>query len=182
MTAPVVYLVPHGEEGHFESRACGECRAFLDELARVIDSLQQATTTDADDQDDVDGDEEEDTTAPRTGRAAALSAYMQAVRAQARAAASKRPVTKASRNGKIIEWLGDRRLNEGDRAEVGASLLVQTNARRFVSPAPGVVRPSATSETMARASVPVQYFPIQVSLLRNSPGASCCAAAFALRE
>lgn len=109
-------------------------RAFLDELARVIDSLQQATTTDADDQDDVDGDEEEDTTAPRTGRAAALSAYMQAVRAQARAAASKRPVTKASRNGKIIEWLGDRGLNEGDRAEVGASLLVQTNARRFVSP------------------------------------------------
>jgi len=109
-------------------------RAFLDELARVIDSLQQATTTDADDQDDVDGDEEEDTTAPRTGRAAALSAYMQAVRAQARAADSKRPVTKASRNGKIIEWLGDRGLNEGDRAEVGASLLVQTNARRFVSP------------------------------------------------
>lgn len=109
-------------------------RAFLDELARVIDSLQQATATDADDQDDVDGDEEEDTTAPRTGRAAALSAYMQAVRAQARAAASKRPVTKASRNGKIIEWLGDRGLSESDRAEVGASLLVQTNARRFVSP------------------------------------------------
>lgn len=35
MTAPVVYLVPHGEEGHFESRACGECRAFLDELAHL---------------------------------------------------------------------------------------------------------------------------------------------------
>ena len=109
-------------------------RAFLDELARIIDSLQQATATDADDQDDVDGDEEEDATAPRTGRAAALSAYMQAVRAQARAAASKRPVSKSSRNGKIIEWLGDRGLNESDRAEVGASLLVQTNARRFVSP------------------------------------------------
>jgi DNA polymerase III delta prime subunit len=109
-------------------------RAFLDELARVIDSLQQATATDADDQDDVDGEEEEDTTVPRTGRAAALSAYMQAVRAQARAAASKRPVTKSSRNGKIIEWLGDRGLNESEYAEVGESLLVQTNARRFVSP------------------------------------------------
>ena len=35
MNAPVVYLVPHGEEGHFESRACGECRAFLDELAHL---------------------------------------------------------------------------------------------------------------------------------------------------
>ena len=109
-------------------------RAFLDELARFIDGLQQAQTTDADEQDELDADEEEDTTAPRTGRAAALSAYMQAVRTQARAAASKRTVSKTSRNGKIIEWLADRGLTEADRAEVGASLLVQTNARRFVNP------------------------------------------------
>lgn len=109
-------------------------RAFLDELARFIDGLQQAQTTDADEQDELDADEEEDTTAPRTGRAAALNAYMQAVRAQARAAASKRAVNKSSRNGKIIEWLADRGLTEADRAEVGASLLVQTNARRFVNP------------------------------------------------
>lgn len=109
-------------------------RAFLDELARFIDGLQQAQTTDADEQDELDADEEEDTTAPRTGRAAALNAYMQAVRAQARAAASKRAVSKTSRNGKIIEWLADRGLTEADRADVGASLLVQTNARRFVNP------------------------------------------------
>ncbi|MGE1491227.1 ATP-binding domain-containing protein [Pseudomonas aeruginosa] len=109
-------------------------RAFLDELARFIDGLQQAQTTDADEQDELDADEEEDTTAPRTGRAAALTAYMQAVRAQARSAASKRAVSKTSRNGKIIEWLADRGLTETDRAEVGASLLVQTNARRFVNP------------------------------------------------
>lgn len=109
-------------------------RAFLDELARFIDGLQQAQTIDADEQDELDADEEEDTTAPRTGRAAALNAYMQAVRAQARAAASKRAVSKSSRNGKIIEWLADRGLTETDRAEVGASLLVQTNARRFVNP------------------------------------------------
>lgn len=109
-------------------------RALLDELARFIDGLQQAQTTDADEQDELDADEEEDTTAPRTGRAAALTAYMQAVRAQARSAASKRAVSKTSRNGKIIEWLADRGLTETDRAEVGASLLVQTNARRFVNP------------------------------------------------
>jgi hypothetical protein len=109
-------------------------RAFLDELARVIDSLQQAQATDADEQDDPDADEEEDATAPRTGRAAALNAYMQAARAQARATASKRTLSKASRNGKIIEWLKDRGLTEADRAEVGASLLVQASARRFVNP------------------------------------------------
>ena len=109
-------------------------RAFLDELARVIDSLQQAQATETDEQDDFDADEEEDTTTSRTGRAAALNAYMQAVRAQARSAASKRILNKTSRNGKIIEWLADRGLAETDRADVGASLLVQTNARRFVSP------------------------------------------------
>jgi DNA polymerase III delta prime subunit len=109
-------------------------RAFLDELALLLDSLQQAQATEAEDLDDTDADEEEDSTAPRTGRAAALSVYMQVVRAQARAAASKRSVSKTSRNGKIIEWLGARSLNEVDLAEVGASLIVQANARRFVNP------------------------------------------------
>jgi len=109
-------------------------RAFLDELARFIDGLQQAQTTDTDEQDDLDAEEEEDTTAPRIGRAAALNAYMQAVRAQARGAASKRALSKSSRNVKIIEWLAERGLTEADRTEVGESLLVQTNARRFVNP------------------------------------------------
>ena len=109
-------------------------RAFLDELARFIDGLQQAQTPDTDEQDDLDADEEEDATAPRTGRAAAVNAYMRAMRAEARAVASKRTVSKPSRNGKIIEWLADRGLTEADRAEVGASLLVQTNACRFVNP------------------------------------------------
>ncbi|MDI3163813.1 ATP-binding domain-containing protein [Enterobacter hormaechei] len=109
-------------------------RAFLDELARMIDSLQQAQATEADDQDDPDADEEEDATTPRTGRTAAVNIYMQAVRAQARASVSMRTVSKTSRNGKIIGWLGDRGLTEADRAEVGASLLVQASARRFVNP------------------------------------------------
>lgn len=110
-------------------------RAFLDELASVIDSLQQAQATETDDQDDPDADEDEDSTvSSRTRYVAALNAYMQAVRAQARAAASKRTVSKASRNGKIIEWLGERGLTEADRVEVGASLLVQAGARRFVNP------------------------------------------------
>ncbi|MBN0350777.1 DNA helicase UvrD, partial [Pseudomonas aeruginosa] len=61
-------------------------RAFLDELARFIDGLQQVQANDADEQEELDADEEEDSTAPRTGRAAALNSYMQAVRAQARAA------------------------------------------------------------------------------------------------
>ena len=108
-------------------------RSFLDELALFLDGLQQSPTTDIDEQDDFDA-EEEDMSAPRTGRAVALTTYMQAVRAQARSHASKRSLSKTSRYGKIIEWLGNRTLPEVDRTEVGASLLVLSSARRFVNP------------------------------------------------
>lgn len=108
-------------------------RTFIDELAKFIDGLQQLPDVDNDELDDQDADEEEVSTS-RTGRAAAVSAYMKAARAQARAYVSKRSIGKSSRNGKILEWLDDRILSESDRSEVGASLLVQNNARRFVNP------------------------------------------------
>lgn len=108
-------------------------KGFIDALAKFIDGLQQAPDIDAEDPDDLDADEEE-ATSPRTGRAAAVTAYMQAARAQARTQARKRTLGKNTRNWKIIEWLGDRGLGESDRAEVGASLLVQASARRFANP------------------------------------------------
>lgn len=108
--------------------------AFLDELARFIDGLQQTQTADVDDPEDPDADDEDDESAPETGLRATIKIYTQAVRAQARAAASKRKLNKTSRNGRIIEWLGDRTLAEADRDTVGVSLLLQSRARRFVNP------------------------------------------------
>lgn len=108
-------------------------QGFIDALAKLIDGLQQAPDIDAEDPDELDAEEDE-AASPRTGRAAAVTAYMQAVRAQARTQARKRTLGKNTRNGKIIEWLGDRGLGESDRAEVGASLLVQASARRFTNP------------------------------------------------
>ena len=36
MTAePIARLIPHGEDGHFETRLCRQCKAFLDELAHL---------------------------------------------------------------------------------------------------------------------------------------------------
>lgn len=109
-------------------------KALLTELARFIDGLQQAQLAEADEQDDLDAEEEDESSAPRTATTVAFNAYMQAVRAQARAVASKRTLSKSSRNGKIIEWLGLRTLAESDRLDVGTSLLLQAGARRFVNP------------------------------------------------
>ena len=112
-------------------------REFLDDLARFIDGLQQGQMVEVDEHDELEAEEEEEeeeVSVARTARAAALNAYMQAVRTQARAYVSKRTLSKNSRSGQIVAWLGDRTLSTADRAEVGVSLLLQSSARRFVHP------------------------------------------------
>lgn len=108
-------------------------RSFLDELARFLDSLQQVQIADVD-EDEQDADDEEDAVTASTPRAKAIAAFNSAVKAQARAAAGKRAPGKASRAGKILEWLGDRSLAEVERPAEGASLLIQSAARRFLNP------------------------------------------------
>jgi len=108
-------------------------KLFIDELAKFLDGLHQTSDAENEELDEQENDEEESRGA-KTGRAAAASTYMQVVRAQARAEASKRSLGRNSRSRKIIEWLGDRTLNEASLAEIGASLLVQAYARRFVNP------------------------------------------------
>jgi len=109
-------------------------REFLKEMASYIDGMQEAPVAEADETDDQDSDDDEDVNQPKTPVAKALTAYNQAVRSQARAQTKKRSLGKNTRSGKILEWLGDRTLAESDRDEVGASLLVQASARRFVNP------------------------------------------------
>jgi DNA polymerase III delta prime subunit len=108
-------------------------RGFLDELARFIDGLPQDQAADVEEQDELEA-EEEDVSMSRTDRTAAINTYRRAVRAQARDYVSRRTPSKNSRNGKIIEWLGDRTLNEADQARVGESLLARRSALPFVSP------------------------------------------------
>ncbi|UHQ19597.1 ATP-binding domain-containing protein [Lysobacter sp. KIS68-7] len=107
---------------------------FLIELARFLDGLQQSPVTDDDDADDQDPDDEEDAAAVTTPVAKAQAAFYRAVKAQAKAAAGRRVPSKLSRNGRVIEWLEDRSLPEGERQDLGASLIVQTEARRFLNP------------------------------------------------
>lgn len=110
-------------------------KSLISDLSKLIESLQQQVSVDGESDDDQEADEDEEVAAaPRVGAAAAINAYIQAVRTQARSAAAKRSTNKTTRNGKIIEWLGDRTLPASDLATLGTSLLLQTHARRFTNP------------------------------------------------
>jgi len=103
---------------------------FLDDLAAFMDSL-------ADVDDEIDGqdlDDEEETEQPRTKRAAAAAAYMQTLRLQARANATKRGINQSSRTGRLIEWIGEHGLGEKELLDVGENLLVQSALRRLANP------------------------------------------------
>jgi hypothetical protein len=106
---------------------------FVADLARFLDDLPGANDLDADDGDDAEPDEDEPG-APAAGLAAAVAAYVAAVRAQALAEAVRRRIGRNTRNAKVLEWLGDRGLDEAKRADVGASLVVQAAARAVANP------------------------------------------------
>jgi GTPase SAR1 family protein len=108
---------------------------FIEELGKFIDQLHVSMDVDSESDDDADIDaEDEDATLLKTGRGPAIKSFRLALKAQARADAAKRTLSKASRNAKVIDWLGDRTLSTADRAIVGPRLLLLAAARRFVNP------------------------------------------------
>jgi hypothetical protein len=106
-------------------------RQFLDELAQFLDGLAGV-----DDESDEEAEEEEDgqAQAPRTRMAQAMAAYMRNVRSQARARFSRRGLGKATRAGRIADWIGERTLPEDDLQALGESLQLQGALRRFTNP------------------------------------------------
>ena len=101
---------------------------FLDALARHIATL----APDADeDLDDAEGDEDEEDAVPLQGRRAAEAAFIRAVRAQAIAQASKRPLARGSRAAYILAWIEDRGVVLSPLAETGEKLLIQRAVARI---------------------------------------------------
>ena len=89
---------------------------------------------DTDEGEDEDGEGEDDRRQIRVGKDAAVDALMRAIRGKARAKAMGRGLNSETRNGRIIEWLGDRGLSDSELLPIGESIQVQAAARRFVSP------------------------------------------------
>jgi len=104
-------------------------RAFLDRLVEFMSTLSEM-----EEGEDADADDDDDRRQIRVGKDAAVDALMRAIRGKARAAATRRGFSRQTRNGRIIEWLGDRGLSAADLAAIGESLQVQASARRFVNP------------------------------------------------
>lgn len=111
-------------------------RDFVSDFSAFLETLQQVEVEEVD---DADIDDEEEVQAPKVGAQAATNEYYQALRALSRSAATKRAVSKSNRSGKVIEWLGNRVLPHNDLVDIGNKLVLQTAARRFVTPVKGYI-------------------------------------------
>jgi hypothetical protein len=104
-------------------------KTFLDRLADFV-----ATLADADEGDDEDGEIEDDRRPVRVGKDAAVDALTRAIRGKARARSTGRTLNRDTRNGRIVEWLGERGLSNSELLPIGESIQLQGAARRFVNP------------------------------------------------
>ena len=112
-------------------------KRFLDDLAAFVEGLSELTD-DPEDQ-DVDIEDDEATKPPQRGRIYAENLYMQAVRKHARAQVKKaqvknRKISKSSKSGLLIEWLGNRTLPDKGLKEVGEILRIQSALRPLANP------------------------------------------------
>lgn len=123
------------------NRILHDDRGFLDafraEIARQASVLdyQPEDEEDADaDSDVLDEDEPEFLPTRTVSRKQALAAYEKAVRTHARARLRRREVSRRSRSGRLLEWLGEKRLPGASDLDALARIISeQTRLRKFGS-------------------------------------------------
>ena len=125
---------------------------FLDNLAESLDELESSIRRDdaaiedpigddpeVEDPDDDEYDSVDQSAVPGSGgrRAAAQQAYRRAVVADALARATGRELQKDTRNQRIIEWIGQRCLDERAKATVGRNQRLTSALRPLLYPIRG---------------------------------------------
>lgn len=109
-------------------------RNLLDGLLAFVSTLGDAVDS-ADDADEIDGEEEDDEEAPpRLNREDAFETYRRAVRARARAVASQRSIGRRTRNGRVLDYLGERVPAESELLALGERLQTVAALRSFANP------------------------------------------------
>lgn len=146
-------------------------KRFLDDLATFLDSLGTLA-----DPDEVEDDDEDETEAPerKTGKPRAIAAYERTLRAHARVRARGRRAG-SGRTARIIVWLGDRGLEDAESIEIGKSLQIRSDIRRFVAPSRTYInrmaqryrqfRRERRSETRWYAGAANEAHPLEVDLI-----------------
>lgn len=152
--APTAFLATADQEAVIRGVLDAEARrlrdrteAVLTRLANVDRAFAQALTTfvaglgrepvDADPEEDELSEEDEDDEpllATDTARHRAVVAFRKAVIAQARAESLRRTVPPASRNGRLLAWLGERSAPAEMRPALARSAAVRAAARAFLNP------------------------------------------------
>ena len=125
---------------------------FLDKLAESLDELEASMRRDdvaleepiGDDPEEEDPDDDEDdsddqSAVPGRGgrRAAAERAYRRAVVADALASATRRELRKGTRNRRVVEWIGQRGLDERAKLTVGRNQRLASALRPLLYPIRG---------------------------------------------
>lgn len=113
--------------------------SFLDRLHAFARTTRD-TMDSVDDLDDVDPEEEEEDVPPRGNREEAIAIYINAQRRLARSAVQRRTISSKSRDGRILEWLGNRVLSVELQREVGEAEVERQALRQFASPVRQYVR------------------------------------------
>lgn len=106
---------------------------FLDKLHAFAKTARDAAEV-SDDLDDADTDEDDDEAPPRGNREEAIAIYVNAQRRLARSAVLRRTISAKSRDGRILEWLGDRNLSAELQRQVGEIEAERQALRQFVNP------------------------------------------------
>lgn len=104
---------------------------FIDGLSDIGDQTEET--------DEEDEEEDDELARPVTGPAAARKALNDALRRQARQHVTRRRPGR-SLAAQVLDWLGDRGFDEGDREAVGRRLLLVQALRRFANPVRSFVR------------------------------------------
>lgn len=107
-------------------------KAVFEQLATLLETLQQDNEPDEEelfDDDDVD----EKSTPTYSAKREAVKAYLSAIKALARTKYLKRSLSKKSRSGVVIQFLGDAVPSAEVLVEIGRHISFQNGMRRFIN-------------------------------------------------
>lgn len=107
-------------------------KEVFQQLAKLLETLQQ--DNDPDDEEQFDSDEQEESISPsHSAIQEAVNAYLSAIKALARTRYLKRSLSKTSRSAAVVQFLGEAIPSNEVLIEIGRHISFQNGLRRFIN-------------------------------------------------